>query len=78
MCVLQIVREFSSSEIDLERIRNTYFDQLKQTCEDFPFSDDVVLKKRVFTRSGESLPVRLAKDIYAIIEVAEGGDPYLL
>ena len=46
MCVLQIMREFSSSEIDLERIRNTYFEQLKQTCEDFPFSDDVVLKKK--------------------------------
>ena len=78
MCVLQIVREFSSNEIDLEWIRNTYFEHLKQTCEDFPFSDDVVLKKRMFTRSGESLPVRLAQDIYAIIEVAEGGDPYML
>ncbi|KAH3870076.1 hypothetical protein DPMN_033256 [Dreissena polymorpha] len=78
MCVLQIVREFSSNEIDLERIRNTYFEHLKQTCEDFPFSDDVVLKKRMFTRSGEPLPVRLAQYIHAIIEVAEGGDPYML
>jgi len=32
----------------------------------------------MFTRSGEPLPVRLAQDIYAIIEVAEGGDPYML
>ncbi|KAH3853710.1 hypothetical protein DPMN_096242 [Dreissena polymorpha] len=78
MCVLQIVREFSSREIDLERIRNAYFEHLKQTCEEFPFSDDVVLKKRMFTRSGEPLPVRLAQDIYAIIDVAEGGDPYML
>ncbi|KAH3710029.1 uncharacterized protein LOC127858396 isoform X2 [Dreissena polymorpha] len=78
MCVLQIVREFSSNEIDLEWIRNTYFEHLKQTCDDFPFSNDVVLKKRMFTRSGEPLPVRLAQDIYTIIEVAEGGDPYLL
>ncbi|KAH3814229.1 hypothetical protein DPMN_142723 [Dreissena polymorpha] len=78
MYVLQILREFSSSEIDLERIPNTYFEHLKQTCEDFPFSDVVVLKKRMFTRSSEPLPVRLAQDIYAIIEVAEGGEPYLL
>ena len=28
MCVLLIVREFSSSEIDHERIRNTYFENL--------------------------------------------------
>ncbi|KAH3793344.1 hypothetical protein DPMN_146852 [Dreissena polymorpha] len=78
MCVLQIVRYFSSSEIDLERIRKTYFEHLKQTCEDFPISNDVVLKRRMCTRSGEPLPVRLAQDIYAIIEVAEGGDPYIL
>ncbi|KAH3783622.1 hypothetical protein DPMN_161564 [Dreissena polymorpha] len=32
----------------------------------------------MFTRSGEPLPVQLAQDIYAIIEVAEGRDPYLL
>ncbi|KAH3755741.1 hypothetical protein DPMN_190440 [Dreissena polymorpha] len=70
MYVLQILREFSSSEIDLERIPNTYFEH--------PFSDVVVLKKRMFTRSSEPLPVRLAQDIYAIIEVAEGGEPYLL
>ncbi|KAH3813110.1 hypothetical protein DPMN_141560 [Dreissena polymorpha] len=31
----------------------------------------------MFKRSGEPLPVRLAQDIYAIIEVAEGGDPNL-
>ncbi|KAH3697892.1 hypothetical protein DPMN_085404 [Dreissena polymorpha] len=78
MCVSQIVREFISSEIDLERIRKTYFEHLKQTCDDFPFSDDVVLKKRMFTRSGEPLPVRLEQDIYVIIEVAEGGDSYML
>jgi len=28
----------------------------------------------MFTRRGDPLPVRLAQDIYAIIEVAEGGD----
>ncbi|KAH3823061.1 hypothetical protein DPMN_124905 [Dreissena polymorpha] len=32
----------------------------------------------MFTRSGEPLPARLAQDIYAIIEVAEGGHPYML
>ncbi|KAH3824051.1 hypothetical protein DPMN_125879 [Dreissena polymorpha] len=37
-----------------------------------------MLKKRMLTRSGEPLPVRLAHDIYAITEVADGGDPYML
>jgi len=78
MCIAQIMREFSSSESDLERVRYTYFDHLKQTCEDFPFGEDAELKKRMFTRSGDPLPVRLAQDIYAIIEVAEGGDPNVL
>ncbi|KAH3824749.1 hypothetical protein DPMN_126602 [Dreissena polymorpha] len=78
MCVLLIVREFSSSEIDLERIRNTYFENLKQTFEYFPVSDDVVLKNKMFTRSSKTLPVRLAQDIKAIIEVAEGRDTYML
>jgi len=32
----------------------------------------------MFTRSGDPLPVRLAQDIYVIIEVAEGGDPNVL
>ncbi|KAH3856705.1 hypothetical protein DPMN_099298 [Dreissena polymorpha] len=32
----------------------------------------------MFTRNGEPLPVRLAQGIYAIIEVAEDGDTYML
>ncbi|KAH3803442.1 hypothetical protein DPMN_131703 [Dreissena polymorpha] len=62
----------------VDRAPAQHFEHLKQTCEDFPFNDDVVLKKRMFTRSGEPLPVRFAQDIYAIIEVAEGGDAYML
>jgi len=67
------VSSLLDSETDLERVRNTYFEHLKQTYEEFPFGADAELKRRMFMRSGDPLPVRLAQDIYVIIDVAEGG-----
>ena len=74
MCVQQILRDYASSECDLERIRDQYFYHLKQTKSDFPYGQNAELKRRMFTRTGEPVAFRLAQDIYNIIEVTEGGD----
>lgn len=78
MCVTHILRNFSSCESDLERVRDSYFDHLKTTCEQFPYEDDAGLKRRMHTRTGDPLAVKLAQDIYSILEVTEGGDPAIL
>ncbi|KAH3777587.1 hypothetical protein DPMN_179035 [Dreissena polymorpha] len=74
MCVQSIVREYASSESDLDRIRCQYFEHLKQVNLDFPFNQNSELRRRVYTRSGESVAIRLAQDIHLMIEVIEGGD----
>lgn len=41
---------------------------------DFPYGVGAELKRRVPTRSGEPVAVKLAQDIHSIIEVTEDGD----
>ncbi|KAH3800845.1 hypothetical protein DPMN_154488 [Dreissena polymorpha] len=74
MCVQRIVREYASSESDHDRIRCQYFELLKQVNPDFSFNQNSELRHRVYTRSGESVAIRLAQDIHSKIEVIEGGD----
>lgn len=74
MFVNQVLSDYSSSEPDLERIRTYYFEHLKQVTPDFPFGSNSELKRRMMTRAGEPVAVKLAQDIHTIIEVAEGGD----
>lgn len=77
-CVQMILREYASDETRLDQLRCEYFEHLKQVNDDFPFDHDIELKRRVFTRSGEPVATRLAKDIFNIIAVTEGGDFSLL
>lgn len=74
MFVTQIIRDYSSSEPDLERIRSDYFEHLKKVSADFPYGSGAELKRRVYTRMGEPVPVKLAQDIHTIISVIEDGD----
>ena len=78
MFVAQLVRDYNSSETDLEHVRDMYFEHLKNTSDNFLYGPSAILKRRMFTRSGEPVWVRLAQDIYCIVDVAEGGDPSLL
>ncbi|KAL4223405.1 hypothetical protein ACF0H5_016876 [Mactra antiquata] len=71
-CVSQIVKQFDSSDSELEKVRDFYFESLKMTYEDFPFGENFCLKRRMFTRSGDPLSWRLAQDIYHIVSVTEG------
>lgn len=74
MFITQILQDYASSESDLERIRNEYFRHLKSLHQDFPYGEDAELKRRMASRKGDSLAVKLAQDIHSIIEVVEGGD----
>lgn len=78
MCIVEIARVYAYSDADLERVRENYFVHLKESCLNFPFDENSSLKRRVFTRNGDPLSIRLARDIYCLVEVAEGGDPLAL
>jgi len=79
MFVSQLVKDYAACETDLERLRSTYFEHLKEVhIKDFPFGGNAELRRRVFTRTGDPLTVRLAQDIHNIIDVIEGGDYNLL
>ena len=52
--------------------------RLLYSCDDFPFGKSAELKRRMFTRSGEPVAVRLAQDLYSIISVTEGEDHSIL
>ncbi len=77
-CVQMILREYASDETRLDQLRCEYFEHLKQVNDDFPFDHDIELKRPVFTKSGEPVATRLAKDIFNIIAVTEGRDFSLL
>jgi hypothetical protein len=78
MFVTQILRDYHSNEQELDRIRTEYFEHLKTTHVGFPFGSDAELKRRVSTRTGDPVAIKLAQDIHTIIDVVQGGDPISL
>ncbi|KAH3873572.1 hypothetical protein DPMN_036810 [Dreissena polymorpha] len=70
--VPELLRKYASSESDLERIRLKYFELVKYEHDDLPFAADAELKRRVYTRQGETVAVKLAQDIHSILALAEG------
>ncbi|KAH3846975.1 hypothetical protein DPMN_089284 [Dreissena polymorpha] len=73
MFISRLLREYKYSEPDLEESRMMCFDALK-AYDDFPFGVQSDLKRRVTTRKGEKLSVKLATDIYKLVSVMEGED----
>ena len=69
----RVLKEYVSSEPDLGRIRAMLFDILRED-DDFPFGLQAELKRRVFTRNGELVALKLANDIHVLLRVIEGGD----
>lgn len=47
MFVTQIIRDYASSEPDLEKVRTEYFEHLKIVHVTFPYGQDAELKRRV-------------------------------
>lgn len=71
MFVARILREYSHSESDLDGLRQLCFEALKSN-DDFPFDLQAEMKRRMATRRGDTLPVKLANDIHKLVSVMEG------
>lgn len=71
--VNQLLTDYSQSEIKLEETRLMLFETLQES-DDYPLDRDSVLKRRVHSRSGDTIAVKLARDIHTVICVMEGAD----
>ena len=71
--VNRILLDYSQCDVNLERTRAMLFDIVRE-AEDFPYDRDVDLKRRLTTKSGDSVAVKLANDIHKLLVVIEGAD----
>ena len=62
MFISRILKNVSSSEPDLESQSTMLFELVKE-CEDFLFGLQAELKRRVHSRNGDTVAVKLAQDI---------------
>lgn len=77
MFIAQLLKMNTSCEVKLEQTRQMLFSILRE-CDDFPYGLQTELKKRVSTRRGEPLCMKLASDIHVILSVLEGEDMGLI
>ena len=73
MFVNRILTDTASCEVKLGEMRSALFEQLKE-AEDFPYGLQAMLKRRVYTWSGDSVPVKLSHDIHTLMSVIEGAE----
>ena len=73
MFVNRVLLNEASCEATLEHHRSVLFEEMKE-IEDFPFGLQCELKRRVHTRNGDTVSVKLAYDIYSLMTVFEGGE----
>lgn len=73
MFVNRLLLNEASCEVTLDKYRSVLFEELKES-EEFPFGLQCELKRRVHTRNGDTVPVKLAYDVHSLMSVIEGGD----
>ncbi len=73
MFVECIIRTYHLSETSLEDVRSELFEHIK-SLEEFPYNTNTELKKRLHTRNGDSVVLKLSRDIYILLSVIEGAD----
>ena len=71
--VAQILKDFSGNRELLDTARCDIFDCIKDAA-DYPFDSRAALKKRIQTRSGDSVENKLAADVYCLTLVLDGAD----
>lgn len=69
--ITNILVEFNSNSNSLERIRDLVFKTLT-SIKEYPYSENVEMKKRKATRRGDSLEYKLASDIHTLTSVLDG------
>lgn len=73
MFVNRLLLNEASCEVTLDKYRSVLFEGLKES-EDFPYGLQCELKRRVHTRNGDTVAVKLAYDVHSLMSVMEGGD----
>ncbi|MES9881490.1 MAG: hypothetical protein ABW185_11475 [Sedimenticola sp.] len=68
----RVLQNFASCDASLEGTRSSIFDSIKENS-DYPFGLQTELKRRVFTRYGDSVAYKLAKDIHVLLSIVDGG-----
>lgn len=71
MFVNRLLLNEASCEVTLDKYRSVLFEELKES-EEFPFGLQCELKRRVHTRNGDTVPVKLAYDVHSLMSVIEG------
>lgn len=73
MFVNRILLNEASCEVRLGEMRSELFEQLKED-DDFPYGLQCMLRRRVYTRNGDTVAVKYAYDIHTLMSVLEGAD----
>lgn len=73
MFINRILVNYASCEVKLENARVNILERLKEV-EVYPYAVQCELKRRLHTRTGESVPTKLAQDIHTLLSVLDGGD----
>ena len=73
MFVNRILLNEASCEVRLGEMRSELFEQLKEDDE-FPYGLQCMLRRRVYTRNGDTVAVKYAYDIHTLMSVLEGAD----
>ncbi|MEW8562289.1 MAG: hypothetical protein AB2541_09295 [Candidatus Thiodiazotropha sp.] len=73
MFINRILLNEASCEIKLGEIRSSLFEYIKDS-EDWPYGLQCMLKRRIYTRNGDPVPVKFAQDIHTLISVLEGAE----
>lgn len=73
MFVNRILLNEASCEVRLGEMRSELFEQLKED-DDFPYGLQCMLRRRVYTRNGDTEAVKYAYDIHTLMSVLEGAD----
>ena len=73
MFINEVLHMHSESEVDLERTRACLFEMLKSN-EDYPYGDTMEMKRRVNSRSGDRVSVKLSRNVYSILSAVESAE----
>ena len=73
MFISKVIKDSSANRERLENVRLDLLERLQQS-DGYPFGSKVSLKKRVHTRSGDSVEYKLSQDIYCLVSVVDGAD----
>ena len=69
----QLLMDHRSCETTLEYMRSDLFEQVRQ-IKNCPYDKHCELKRRLHTRSGDSVATKLVKDIHSVVSVLDGGE----